>query len=99
MLTPSPNRPTLQHSGHGIAFGGAAGVSRVDFSNDGGMSWHETEPGKDEGNIQFPTMADARMDYKAPIEPKDGDAIVALISIRSWNQARGRRIALFVKHQ
>jgi hypothetical protein len=34
----------------------------------------ETERGKDEGNIQFPTMANARMDYKAPIEPKDVDA-------------------------
>ena len=34
----------------------------------------ETERGKDEGNIQFPTMANARMDYKAPIGPKDVDA-------------------------
>ena len=34
------------------------------------LSWHETELGKGEGNIQFPTMADARMAYKAPIEPK-----------------------------
>jgi hypothetical protein len=50
------------------------------------MSWHETEPGKDERNVQFPTMADARMDYKAPIEPKDVDAIVDyLISIRGAN--------------
>jgi hypothetical protein len=24
--------------------------------------------------MQFPTMANARMDYKAPIEPKDVDA-------------------------
>jgi hypothetical protein len=35
------------------------------------LSWHDTEPGKDEGNMQLPTMADARMDYKAPIAPKD----------------------------
>jgi hypothetical protein len=35
---------------------------------------------------QFPTMADARMAYKAPIEPKDVDAIVDyLISIRGSN--------------
>ena len=40
----------------------------------------------DEGNIRFPTMADARMAYKAPIEPKDVDAIVDdLISIRGAN--------------
>ena len=64
------------------------------------MSWHETEPGRDEGNMQFPTMAEARMDYKAPIEPKDVDAVVDyLISIRDANQARGRRGALVVKHQ
>jgi hypothetical protein len=45
-----------------------------------------TELGKDEGNIQFSPMADARMDYKAPIEPKDVDAIVDyLISIRGAN--------------
>jgi hypothetical protein len=24
--------------------------------------------------MPFPTMANARMDYKAPIEPEDGDA-------------------------
>ena len=64
------------------------------------MSWHETEPGKDEGNMQFPTMAGARMDYKAPIEPKDVDAVVDyLISIKGANQPRGRRVALLVKHR
>jgi hypothetical protein len=36
--------------------------------------------------MQFPTTAEARMDYKAPIEPKDVDAIVDyLISIRGAN--------------
>jgi hypothetical protein len=50
------------------------------------MSWHKTELGNDEGNIQFPAMADACMSYKAPIEPKDVDAIVDyLISIRGAN--------------
>jgi hypothetical protein len=43
----------------------------------------ETERGKDEGNIQFPTMADARMAYRAPIELKDVTAMIdCLISIR-----------------
>jgi hypothetical protein len=79
-------RPALRRSGRGIAFGGDGGVARVDFSSDAGMSWYETELGKDEGNIQFPTMADARMAYKAPIEPKDVDAIFEyLISIRGTN--------------
>src|SRR5712675_1576852 len=55
------------------------------------MSWREIERGKEEGNIQFPTMANARLDYKAPIEPKDVDAseartrreLVELLSLRS----------------
>jgi len=51
-------------------------------------------------NAQFSTMADARMNYKAAIEPKDVDAIVHyLISIGGANQAGGRRLALVVKHQ
>jgi hypothetical protein len=43
-------------------------------------------------------MADARPDYKAPIDPKNVDAIVHyLISIRGANQAGGLRVALVVK--
>jgi hypothetical protein len=75
---------------------GDEGVSQVDFSSDGGMSWREIERGKEEGNIQFPTMANARLDYKAPIEPKDVDAsearnrreLVELLSLRSNNRRR-----------
>jgi DMSO/TMAO reductase YedYZ molybdopterin-dependent catalytic subunit len=37
----------------GIAFGGAAGVARVDFSADGGKSWQPTTLGKDEGKYGF----------------------------------------------
>jgi hypothetical protein len=66
------------------------GVTRVGFSSDGGLSWHDTEPGKDEVNMQLPTMADARMDYKAPIEPKDASAIVAL-SHQHQKREPGRR--------
>jgi hypothetical protein len=41
-----------------------------------------------------------RVDYKAPIEPKDVDAVVDyLISIRDAEQAGGLRVALVVKHQ
>ena len=81
-------RPAPRRSVRSIAFGAHEGVSRVDFSGDGGLSWYETELGKDEGDIQFPipTMADARTAYKAQIEPKDVDAIVEyLISIRGAN--------------
>ena len=38
---------------HGIAFGGDTGVSRVDFSSDGGRSWQQAELGKDEGKYSF----------------------------------------------
>src|ERR1700732_562094 len=46
--------------------------------------------------IQFPTMANARMDYKAPIDPKDVDAseartrreLVELLSLRSNSRRR-----------
>ena len=37
----------------GIAFGGDSGVKRVDFSADGGKSWHAAHLGKDEGKYSF----------------------------------------------
>jgi DMSO/TMAO reductase YedYZ molybdopterin-dependent catalytic subunit len=37
----------------GIAFGGDAGVSRVDFSSDGGKTWLPAELDKDEGKYSF----------------------------------------------
>ncbi len=42
--------PTLAR---GIAFGGDSGVSRVDFSRDGGKNWQQAELGKDEGKYSF----------------------------------------------
>jgi len=37
----------------GIAFGGDCGVARVDYSTDGGHSWHQAQLGKDEGKYGF----------------------------------------------
>jgi DMSO/TMAO reductase YedYZ molybdopterin-dependent catalytic subunit len=37
----------------GIAFGGDSGVSRVDFSSDGGKSWQAAALGTDEGKYSF----------------------------------------------
>jgi DMSO/TMAO reductase YedYZ molybdopterin-dependent catalytic subunit len=37
----------------GIAFGGDTGVSRVDFSDDGGKTWQQAQVGKDEGKYSF----------------------------------------------
>jgi hypothetical protein len=42
--------PTLVR---GIAFGGDAGVARVDLSSDGGKNWRATTLGKDEGKFSF----------------------------------------------
>jgi len=42
--------PTLAR---GIAFGGDTGVSRIDFSSDGGKSWQQTQLGNDEGKYGF----------------------------------------------
>jgi DMSO/TMAO reductase YedYZ molybdopterin-dependent catalytic subunit len=43
-------RPALAR---GIAFGGDCGVSRVDFSSDGGKRWQAMQLGKDEGKYSF----------------------------------------------
>ncbi len=48
--TLSAGAPTLAR---GIAFGGDSGVSRVDFSPDGGESWQQTQLGNDEGKYGF----------------------------------------------
>ena len=37
----------------GIAFGGDTGVTKVEFSGDGGRTWSETRLGKDEGKYSF----------------------------------------------
>jgi DMSO/TMAO reductase YedYZ molybdopterin-dependent catalytic subunit len=37
----------------GIAFGGDAGVARVDFSSDGGSTWRAAQLGNDEGKYGF----------------------------------------------
>ncbi|HTW36754.1 MAG TPA: molybdopterin-dependent oxidoreductase [Rhizomicrobium sp.] len=37
----------------GIAFGGDTGVAKVEFSGDGGKTWHATQLGRDEGKYSF----------------------------------------------
>jgi len=37
----------------GIAFGGSSGVKRVDFSSDGGKTWHTAHLGADDGKYSF----------------------------------------------
>jgi DMSO/TMAO reductase YedYZ molybdopterin-dependent catalytic subunit len=75
----------------GIAFGGAAGVKRVDFSSDGGKTWEGAHLGRDEGRYSFRewqarfTPA-AKSDYTlmARCTNTDGDAQP---SEPNWNPA------------
>ena len=46
-------RTGAQTLASGIAFGGDAAVSRVEFSSDGGKSWQDTQLGTDEGKYSF----------------------------------------------
>jgi DMSO/TMAO reductase YedYZ molybdopterin-dependent catalytic subunit len=48
--TIAAGKPTLVR---GFAFGGYAGVKRVDFSSDGGKTWHAAQLGSDEGKYSF----------------------------------------------
>jgi DMSO/TMAO reductase YedYZ molybdopterin-dependent catalytic subunit len=59
--TLSAGAPTLAR---GIAFGGDAGVSRVDFSPDGGKSWQQTQLGNDEGKYGFRRW---QVNFTAPV--------------------------------
>jgi DMSO/TMAO reductase YedYZ molybdopterin-dependent catalytic subunit len=54
--------PTLAR---GIAFGGGSGVSRVDFSSDGGKTWQPTQLGKDEGKYSFRQW---QINFTAPVQ-------------------------------
>jgi DMSO/TMAO reductase YedYZ molybdopterin-dependent catalytic subunit len=58
--------PTLVR---GIAFGGDAGVARVDFSSDGGNSWRQAELGRDEGKYSF-------RQWQVPFAPIQGDHVL-----------------------
>jgi DMSO/TMAO reductase YedYZ molybdopterin-dependent catalytic subunit len=75
----------------GIAFGGDAGVKRVDFSSDGGKTWHPAHLGRDEGKYSFREWQTrftpaAKGDYTlmARCTNSDGDAQP---SEPNWNPA------------
>jgi hypothetical protein len=51
----------------GIAFGGDAGVRRIDFSSDGGKTWQPAHLGRDEGKYSFRT-------WQTRFTPAKGDS-------------------------
>lgn len=63
----------------GIAFGGDTGVARVDFSADGGKSWHPAQLGKDAGKYGFrrweTRFTPAKGDYALMVRCTNSDGI------------------------
>jgi DMSO/TMAO reductase YedYZ molybdopterin-dependent catalytic subunit len=75
----------------GIAFGGAAGVKRVDFSSDGGKTWQAAHLGRDEGKYSFRAwqtrfMPAAKGDYALMVRCTNSDGEVQP-SEPNWNPA------------
>ena len=67
----------------GIAFGGDTGVSRVDFSSDGGTSWQEAELGTDQGKYSF------RQWRRRFTPPTKGDQVLMVRCTSSSGEVQG----------
>jgi DMSO/TMAO reductase YedYZ molybdopterin-dependent catalytic subunit len=73
----------------GIAYGGDRGISRVEFSSDGGKSWHDAEIYYSGGNLAWSLwktewMPDAVGDYTLVVRATDGKG-----HVQEWNEDRG----------
>jgi DMSO/TMAO reductase YedYZ molybdopterin-dependent catalytic subunit len=73
----------------GIAYGGDRGISRVEFSSDGGKSWHDAEIYYSGGNLAWSLwktewMPDAAGDYSLVVRATDGEG-----HVQEWNEDRG----------
>jgi DMSO/TMAO reductase YedYZ molybdopterin-dependent catalytic subunit len=73
----------------GIAYGGARGISRVEFSSDGGKSWRDAEIYYSGGNLAWSLwktqwMPDAAGDYSLVVRATDGKG-----HVQEWNEDRG----------
>jgi DMSO/TMAO reductase YedYZ molybdopterin-dependent catalytic subunit len=71
--------PTLAR---GIAFGGNKGVSRIDFSSDGGKSWQQTQLGNDEGKYGFRQW---QINFTVPVE---GEQVLMVRCTNSSGEAQ-----------
>ncbi len=73
----------------GIAYGGDRGISRVEFSSDGGKSWRDTEIYYSGGNLAWSLwktewMPAAAGDYALVIRATDGEG-----HVQEWDEGRG----------
>src|SRR4029450_13361777 len=73
----------------GIAYGGDRGISRVEFSSDGGKSWRDAEIYYSGGNLAWSLwktewMPDAAGDYTLVVRATDGEG-----DVQEWNEGRG----------
>src|SRR5213595_1155283 len=73
----------------GIAYGGDRGISRVEFSSDGGKSWRDAEIYYSGGNLAWSLwktqwMPDAASDYMLVVRATDGEG-----DVQEWEEDRG----------
>jgi DMSO/TMAO reductase YedYZ molybdopterin-dependent catalytic subunit len=73
----------------GIAYGGDRGISRVEFSSDGGKSWRDAEIYYSGGNLAWSLwktqwMPDAAGDYMLVVRATDGKG-----DVQEWEEDRG----------
>jgi len=73
----------------GIAYGGDRGISRVEFSIDGGKSWRDAEIYHSGGNLAWSLwktewMPDAPGDYTLVVRAADGEG-----DVQEWEEDRG----------
>src|SRR5438874_3116098 len=73
----------------GIAYGGDRGISRVEFSSDGGKSWRDAEIYYSGGNLAWSLwktewMPDAAGDYMLVVRATDGEG-----DVQEWEEDRG----------
>jgi DMSO/TMAO reductase YedYZ molybdopterin-dependent catalytic subunit len=73
----------------GIAYGGDRGISRVEFSSDGGQSWRDAEIYYSGGNLAWSLwktawMPDTAGDYMLVVRATDGKG-----DVQEWDEGRG----------
>ena len=83
----------------GIAYGGNRGISRVEFSSDGGKSWRDAEIYYSGGNLAWSLwktewMPGAPGDYTLVVRATDGEG-----DVQEWDEDRGAFSGVAGLHQ